>query len=191
MFNLTSRLQAATNQLLTSSIIVSGIIVVLTISRLYLDNAWSIDSTSLWVTKPTTTVKYSFSAGSVDRKPKENSKIAFDLDADLTPLFNWNTKQVFVYLTAEYPGKSEGSSNKVTYWDSIITSKDDAKITLKNQKSKYSVWDVEKSFRSRDAVVKLEWNIQPHIGPLIFGETGASSNFTFAAVKEKKKSNSA
>lgn len=26
----------------------------------------------------------------------------FDLQADLNPLFNWNAKQLFVFLTAEY-----------------------------------------------------------------------------------------
>ncbi|RLV93407.1 Cysteine--tRNA ligase [Spathaspora sp. JA1] len=115
----------------------------------------------------------------VNRKPKENSKIKFDLDADLTSLFNWNTKQVFVYLTAEYPGKSEGSSNKVTYWDKIIKTKEDAKLHYVDQRSKYSVWDVEKSFRARNATVKLEWNIQPHIGPLIYGETETTGTFQF------------
>jgi signal peptidase complex subunit 3 len=28
--------------------------------------------------------------------------LTFDLQADLTPLFNWNVKQLFLYLTAEY-----------------------------------------------------------------------------------------
>ena len=28
--------------------------------------------------------------------------ITFDLQADLNPLFNWNVKQLFLYLTAEY-----------------------------------------------------------------------------------------
>lgn len=29
-------------------------------------------------------------------------KPIFSLEADLSPLFNWNTKQLFVYLVAEY-----------------------------------------------------------------------------------------
>lgn len=35
--------------------------------------------------------------------------IMFDLQADLTPLFNWNAKQLFVFLTAEY----ETADNKL------------------------------------------------------------------------------
>ncbi len=30
----------------------------------------------------------------------------FDLETDLTPLFNWNVKQLFLYLTAEYETKN-------------------------------------------------------------------------------------
>lgn len=54
-------------------------------------------------------MKFSRRFGSVGGKPKENTKLIFDIESDLTPLFNWNTKQVFVYLTAEYPGKSSVS----------------------------------------------------------------------------------
>jgi signal peptidase complex subunit 3 len=36
-------------------------------------------------------------------KREEYAHIRFDLDADLSPLFNWNTKQVFAYVSVEYP----------------------------------------------------------------------------------------
>jgi signal peptidase complex subunit 3 len=117
--------------------------------------------------------------GAVGNKEKENNKLQFDLEADLTPLFNWNTKQVFVYLTAEYPGKIPGSSNKVTYWDKIITSKNRANLTLYNEKSKYSVWDVEDTFRNREAVVRLEWDIQPYVGLLVSGSTTGEASVVF------------
>lgn len=117
--------------------------------------------------------------GAVSNKEKENNKLTFDLDADLSPLFNWNTKQVFAYLTAEYPGKSDGSSSKVTYWDKIITSKDKANLTLYNEKSKYSVWDVEDTFRNREATVKLEWDIQPYVGLLVSGSTRGEATVVF------------
>ncbi|EGW32462.1 putative signal peptidase-complex component [Spathaspora passalidarum NRRL Y-27907] len=179
MFNLVTRVQTAGNQALTASMVVTGFVILLTLLQLAQDNVWGISTTSITNIQPTSSIKRSSQYGSVNRKPKENSKIQFDLDADLTPLFNWNTKQVFVYLTAEYPGKSEGSSNKVTYWDKIIKSKDEAKLHYVNQRSKYSVWDVEKSFRGRNATVRLEWNIQPHVGPLIYGSTETTGNFQF------------
>lgn len=187
MFNIVTRFQHVANQALTSSIIISCIVILSSLLQLYSNNAWSLNTTSISNIKPQALIKHSFNYGSVNRKPKENSKIQFDLDADLTSLFNWNTKQVFVYLTAEYPGKSNGSSNKITYWDKIITSKDNAVLLLRNQKSKYSVWDIEPSFRQREAIVKLEWNVQPYIGPLIFGETTDIGEFTFVEYVDKKK----
>lgn len=35
-------------------------------------------------------------------RDREYAFVKFDLDADLAPLFHWNTKQVFVYLAADY-----------------------------------------------------------------------------------------
>lgn len=187
MFDLVTRFQYVANKALTSSMIIASIIACASFLQLYFDDVWSINSTVIKGIKPQALVKYSFNYGSVNRRPKENSKITFDLDADLTSLFNYNTKQVFVYLTAEYPGRTEKSSNKVTYWDKIITSKDDAIISLRNQKSKYSVWDVEKSFRGREAVVRLEWNLQPYIGFLAYGLTDNHDTFQFAEVQVPKK----
>ncbi|KAK6203240.1 signal peptidase 22kDa subunit [Scheffersomyces amazonensis] len=186
MFNLSTRFQNAANQTLTTSIVISAVIIIITFIQLYQDDVWHISSSSISNIKPSASIKYSYNYGSSNRKPKENSKVIFDLDADLSSLFNWNTKQVFAYVTAEYPGKTDGSSNKITYWDKIIINKEDAKIHLINQKSKYSVWDIEGSFRERDAILKLEWNIQPYLGPLIFGETLSSTNFTFAKVQSPK-----
>lgn len=76
-------------------------------------------------------------------------RLNFDLDADLSTLFNWNTKQVFVYLTAEYDGGAKRSDirNKVTIWDRIITSPEASVLSLRNQRGAYSVYDVQKSFK--------------------------------------------
>lgn len=188
MFSLISRGQSLANQTLTASSIAAALVAVLSIFQLFfIDHAWSIDTTLISNVKATALLKNSFAYGAVGGKPKENSKIQFDLDADLRPLFNWNTKQIFVYLTAEYDGKSEGSSNKVTYWDKIITSSEDAVLHLKNQRAKYSVWDVERSFRGRNATLRLEWNIQPWVGPLLYGSTTTELTMQFPAVKKPTK----
>ncbi|KAI4190664.1 MAG: hypothetical protein LQ346_004877 [Caloplaca aetnensis] len=56
-------------------------------------------------------------------KKQEYAHVKFDLDADLTSLFNWNTKQVFVWIVATYPSKrpSEPLSQAII-WDAIISS---------------------------------------------------------------------
>lgn len=135
----------------------------------------------------TTNIRYSYAAGANSPKGKENSKLKFDIETDLSPLFNWNTKQVFVYLTATYPGKSAESSNRVTYWDKIITNPKDAKLSLRNVRGKYSVYDREISLRERNATLALEWNIQPWIGPLVMGTLEGGQGFSFAKAEQPRK----
>lgn len=53
---------------------------------------------------------------------EEYAVIRFSLDADLSSLFGWNTKQVFVYVTAEWPAAAGGNAtNQAVIWDQIIT----------------------------------------------------------------------
>ncbi|KAK8066434.1 hypothetical protein PG997_013181 [Apiospora hydei] len=62
-------------------------------------------------------------------KKEEYAIMKFSLDADLSSLFTWNTKQVFVYVTAEWtsPPSAKSSAvatnqtNSAVIWDSIIT----------------------------------------------------------------------
>ncbi|KAL4903406.1 hypothetical protein BDW74DRAFT_39899 [Aspergillus multicolor] len=59
-------------------------------------------------------------------KKEEYAQMRFDLDADLSPLFNWNTKQLFVYVYATYSSSDKTSETSLTpqsqaiIWDSII-----------------------------------------------------------------------
>ncbi|KAM7194969.1 signal peptidase complex subunit SPC3 [Naviculisporaceae sp. PSN 640] len=61
-------------------------------------------------------------------KKEEYAVIKFSLEADLSSLFTWNTKQVFVYVTAEWPqtaaaiAKGNVTENQAVIWDQIITS---------------------------------------------------------------------
>lgn len=44
------------------------------------------------------------------------------MSADLSSLFTWNTKQVFVYVSASWPnGTSSELSNEAVIWDAIVT----------------------------------------------------------------------
>ncbi|PVI00452.1 signal peptidase 22 kDa subunit [Periconia macrospinosa] len=54
-------------------------------------------------------------------KKEEYAHIKFDLDADLSSLFNWNTKQVFLYLKAIYPSSKRGEpDSEAIIWDAIL-----------------------------------------------------------------------
>ena len=49
------------------------------------------------------------------REKNDLGFLTFDLQADLTPLFNWNVKQLFLYLTAEYSTPSNEVIHKLTF----------------------------------------------------------------------------
>ncbi|KAJ5176853.1 uncharacterized protein N7482_002730 [Penicillium canariense] len=57
-------------------------------------------------------------------KREEYAQIRFDLDADLSPLYNWNTKQLFVYVYASYSSSDNPNTqlrdSEAVIWDAII-----------------------------------------------------------------------
>ncbi|EON63102.1 hypothetical protein W97_02329 [Coniosporium apollinis CBS 100218] len=56
-------------------------------------------------------------------KKEEYAHIKFDLDTDLSTLFTWNTKQVFLYITATYPSlKPSEPPSSAIIWDAILAS---------------------------------------------------------------------
>ncbi|CAR25410.1 signal peptidase complex subunit SPC3 [Lachancea thermotolerans CBS 6340] len=188
MFSLSQRFQQTSNQALSFAIFAAAFVVATFCAQLYQDNVFGLSS-SIGNIQPQINVRTSRFYGSVNGRPKENLKISFDLESDLTPLFNWNTKQIFVYLTAEYNGlKKPSVKSEVTLWDSIITDKEGAVISLNNAKSKYSVWDIEEKLSDRNLTFKLHWNIQPWIGPLVYGETNGESPVTLPQTKPKSQS---
>jgi signal peptidase complex subunit 3 len=131
-------------------------------------------------------------------KKEEYAIIRFNLDADLRTLFTWNTKQVFVYVTAEWPGPNN-STNEAVIWDKIITSPsadhlqnigpvamkklkrsaegktidpDRGSIALKNQKPKYQITHPSgRVAETEDVKLKLHYNVQPWVGFLTWDQT--------------------
>ncbi|KAF2403260.1 signal peptidase 22 kDa subunit [Trichodelitschia bisporula] len=56
-------------------------------------------------------------------KREEYAHVRFDLDADISSLFNWNTKQVFLYIVATYPSsKASEPPTQAIVWDAILPS---------------------------------------------------------------------
>ena len=61
-------------------------------------------------------------------KPVAKVDLKLDLDIDLRPVFNWNAKQIFVWVMAEYHDDIR-PTNQISLWDTIITDPDAAKWT--------------------------------------------------------------
>ncbi|KAH7166011.1 signal peptidase subunit-domain-containing protein [Dactylonectria macrodidyma] len=130
-------------------------------------------------------------------KKEEYAIIKFSLDADLSSLFTWNTKQLFVYVTAEWPGLGN-ATNEAVIWDSIITnpsadhlqnigpvamkklkrsaegkSIDPSRglLKLRNQKPKYQITHPSgKIAEKEDVALKLHYNVQPWVGLLTWNQ---------------------
>ncbi|KAK7427082.1 Signal peptidase complex subunit [Neonectria magnoliae] len=130
-------------------------------------------------------------------KKEEYAIIKFSLDADLSSLFTWNTKQLFVYVTAQWPG-SGNATNEAVIWDSIITNpsadhlqnigpvamkklKRSAEgktidpnrglLKLRNQKPKYQITHPSGKIAEKDDVtLKLHYNVQPWVGLLTWNQ---------------------
>ncbi|KAJ7359527.1 signal peptidase 22kDa subunit [Mycena albidolilacea] len=104
----------------------------------------------------------------------EHARVDFEIDADLSPLFNWNTKQLFLYLDAEYTN-AKGVKNAVVIWDRIVRRKADAKIHVAgNRVQKYQFKD-KHTFRDAEAVYTLRYNLMPHVGALVYGVAAATN----------------
>merc|ERR1712198_470274 len=92
--------------------------------------------------------------------------LTFDLQADLTPLFNWNVKQLFLYLTAEYETPNN-KVNQVVLWDKIIQRGENAVLDYRSMNTKYYFWDDGNGLHGHENVtLKLAWNVIPNAGNL-------------------------
>ena len=67
------------------------------------------------------------------------------LDADFTPLFHWNTKQLFVYIALEY-SNNKHPRNQVIIWDKIVKRNEAHHLKLSNFVNKYRIADIKGDF---------------------------------------------
>ena len=83
--------------------------------------------------------------------------------ADLSGIFNWNVKQLFVYISATYATQSN-TFNEVVIWDKVVTSADAAKLVLTEQYNKYPLVDQKAGLRDTPITLSLFWDIMPITG---------------------------
>nr|QBH72896.1 microsomal signal peptidase 23 kd subunit [Franklinothrips vespiformis] len=118
---------------------------------------------------------------SASREKNDLGFVTFDLKTDLSKLFNWNVKQLFLYLTAEYSTRNN-EFNQVVLWDKIILRGDNAVIDFKNINTKYYFWDDGNGLRGhKNVTLTLSWNIIPNAGLLSKIGSLGSHSFSFPA----------
>lgn len=98
------------------------------------------------------------------RDLNDEIRLIMSLDMDLSSSFSWNTKQLFVFIQAEYQTELN-HLNQVILWDSIISKKEDAKLK-KRIMQKYIFDDQGNHLRSKMFNLTVEWNIMPKVGHL-------------------------
>ncbi|CAL8068766.1 unnamed protein product [Calicophoron daubneyi] len=104
--------------------------------------------------------------------------ITVDLESSLDHLFNWNVKQLFVYLTATYE-TPQNRHNEVVLWDKIIRRGSKASLMYRNMNSKYYFWDDGHGLLGNNVTLRLSWNIVPNVGILAYNTAEGSYVFSF------------
>merc|ERR1711916_36885 len=96
----------------------------------------------------------------------DHALITSDLDVDFSPIWTWNTKQIFLYIYAEYETE-DNKLNQVVVYDAIIESKDDTRIKQENMYAKYWLADMGFNLRNRDITLHIEYDITPITGMIL------------------------
>ncbi len=97
----------------------------------------------------------------------DRAVLAFDLDADLRSAFNWNVKQLFVYVSASYDTTSVGGGpSDVVIWDTIIANASVAQVRLDNVFNKYPLVARRADLKGAAVTLSISWDIMPTTGLL-------------------------
>ena len=100
--------------------------------------------------------------------------VTFNTSFDLSSVYNWNVKQIFVFLVAEYASPSN-RRNEVVIWDHVAQTPQDAVHAAQEQYNKYALIDQYDELRGRDVTFKLKWDTMPMSGSLYLAEVPRGS----------------
>ncbi|XP_067944673.1 signal peptidase complex subunit 3-like isoform X2 [Watersipora subatra] len=85
---------------------------------------------------------------------------------DLSQVFNWNVKEIFLYLTAEY-SSDLNAVNQVVLWDKIVMRENDQVVDVPSVEPKYYFFDDSRGLIGNSNVtLTLSWNVIPNDGRL-------------------------
>lgn len=113
----------------------------------------------------------------------DQAVLSLDIKADLRGLFQWNAKQLFVFVVAEYE-TPQHRTNQVVIFDRIITDESEALMDLINMPTKYHFRDKGRGLRGRVVTLTLQVVYHPIVGR-ISTQTVATSKFRMPAQYER------
>lgn len=92
--------------------------------------------------------------------PNDVAQVLLDIKGDFTPLFDWNTKQLFLYVVASYE-TDDHPVNEVVLWDKIILRGDNPVIDITSIAPEYYLMDSGSGLRGNNVTLELVWNVIP------------------------------
>jgi len=112
---------------------------------------------------------------------KENDlgMVQFNMDADFEDCFDWNVKQLFIYLTANYK-TADNVLNQIVLWDYILNRGENGQLRLRNQNPEYYMWDDGFGLKGNNNItLTLSMNIIPNAGFLQIANSPVVHTFAF------------
>lgn len=114
-----------------------------------------------------------------DAKENDLGLVQFNLDANFEDCFDWNVKQIFVYLTANYK-TLDNTVNQVVLWDYVLNRGEKSQLSLRNQNPEYYMWDDGFGLKGNNNVtLTLSMNIIPNAGFLQTASSPVVHTFAF------------
>lgn len=104
--------------------------------------------------------------------------VKFNLDADFEDCFDWNVKQLFIYLTANYK-TSTNALNQIVLWDYVLNRGESGQLRLRDQPPEYYMWDDGFGLRGNNVNLTLSMNIIPNAGFLQTAVSPTVHTFSF------------
>lgn len=112
-------------------------------------------------------------------KDNDLGLLQFNLDASFEDCFDWNVKQLFVYLTANYKTPSN-VINQVVLWDYVLNRGEKSQLRLRNQNPEYYMWDDGFGLLgNKNVTLTLSMNIIPNAGFLQKADSPVVHTFAF------------
>ena len=122
-------------------------------SSFFIDQPFSADLVKIVNTKLYTNSRFNW----------DEAEIELTLKADLTGVYNWNIKLIYLYIEIDYFSPER---NQVIVWDKIIWRDQYSKVLveLKNSKPKYLIKTKSHDLLAREANATLKWEVVPIAG---------------------------
>lgn len=114
-----------------------------------------------------------------DYRENDLGLVRFDLEADFANCFDWNVKQLFIYLTANYK-TPDNKVNQIVLWDYIMNRGEKGRVTLYEQPPEYYMWDDGFGLKGNNNVtLTLSMNVIPNAGLLQTAISPKTHTFSF------------